>query len=40
MTKEEKDKLTINKPESNKNKPIYIYKPKAKESKIKANLTS
>jgi len=28
MTKEEKEKLTKNKPEKNKNKPNYIYKPK------------
>jgi len=28
MTKEEKEKLTINKLEKNKNKPNYIYKSK------------
>ena len=28
MTKEEKEKLTTNKPEKNKNKPNNIYKPK------------
>jgi hypothetical protein len=28
MIKEEKEKLIINKPEKNKNKPNYIYKPK------------
>jgi hypothetical protein len=28
MTKEEKEKLTMNKPENNKNKPDYICKPK------------
>jgi hypothetical protein len=39
MTKEERKKLIINKPEKNKNKTSYIYKT-TKESKIKANLTS
>jgi hypothetical protein len=28
MTKEEKEKLTTNKPEKNKNGPDYTYKPK------------
>jgi hypothetical protein len=28
MTKEEKEKLSTNKPEKNKNKPNYIYRPK------------